>query len=415
MTTATATAEWLETTDYAPVPQPTDLKEFFGVPPAPETELDQNIRSKRRHWKKRREKARSVEGLNFAESVLQAIADAEDALKRGAAAAGGGETEFAAGPSRTEPATIDEVWRELERLLFRGRYRDALDRVRRHEDRWGRYPSFVDVRAWVILEAAQNAPELQINPALLASAVEGARSVITQLGPSEARFLTLIDLLELSGRGAEVAAVVSEATSLLGNESPAFLMKQLLIDLRKRPWDVVLRRAVGMVDGWPDDRALRSDLVQMLIRRAVEDLLPLKSREDVATYRVAVDVAAWVAHGVPEAEDFVRWHRMWASNADQPIFGGNWQWRAFFALVTGFIALPLINASMSKSAYQVLLDGPAPVTEGKGKARSKARDRTWFMVTRNAYVAPVHAEARLPWQARPGEWPEVDAERLFQF
>ena len=118
---------------------------------------------------------------------------------------------------------------------------------------------------------------------------------------------------------------------------------------------------------------------------------------------------------VPEAEDFVRFHRMWASNADQPVFGGNWQWRAFFGLITLFIALPLINASTAKPAWQVLLTGPSLTEQKKRNAAVSAQNRAWFMVTRNAYVEPVHEKAKLPWQERPGQWPQIDPSTLFNF
>ena len=119
----------------------------------------------------------------------------------------------------------------------------------------------------------------------------------------------------------------------------------------------LLRRPSRLKAG--NDRALRSELVQMIIARAVAELLPLDSADAVQRYQTIVATAAWIADGVPEAEEFIRLHRMWASNADQPVFGGNWQWRAFFGLITLFTALPLINKSMAKPAWQILLDGPA--------------------------------------------------------
>ena len=153
----------------------------------------------------------------------------------------------------------------------------------------------------------------------------------------------------------------------------------------------------------------------MIIGRATAELLPLSSAEAVRVYQTVVAAAAWIADGVPEAEDFVRTHRMWASNADQPVFGGNWQWRAFFGLITLFIALPLLNSSMAKPAWQVLLTGPSLAEEGKRKGAVYTQNRAWFLVTRNAYVGPVHEKCKLPWQAKPGEWPEIDISKLFNF
>jgi hypothetical protein len=414
MTTATA-LDWLNTTDYAPVPTPGDLEEFFGIPPSPPEALGGNIREKRKHWKKKQQKARSDEALKFAGAVLQAIADAEDALKRGAAASGGGGGEFQPGAAEHSPASVDDVWRELERLLFRGRYREALDRVRRYEDRWGAYPSFIDMRAEVILEAVENVPGLTLDPSVLQSAIVGARQVLQQLAPTEARFLTLIELLQIAGRGQEVPGVFAEAAKRLGKVSASFRVRELVLKFRKEAWPAVLRSCVALVRESGNDRALRSELVQMIIGRAVDELLPLRSPQAVQSYKEVVATAAWIANGVPEAEDFVRMHRMWASNADQPVFAGNWQWRAFFGLITLFIGLPLLNSSMSHPAWQVLLAGPALAETKKRNGAIAAQNRAWFLVTRNSYMEVVHEKCKLPWQERPGQWPEIDASKLFNF
>ena len=414
MPTATA-LDWLNTEDFAEAPTPRDLQEFFGIPPSPPESLDANIREKRKYWKKKQQKARSDEALRFSASVLQAIADAEDALKRGAAATGGGESEFQAGAPERAAVSIDDVMRELERLLFRGRYRDALERVARYQEHWGGYPKFVDMRAVVILEAVQNVPGIVLNPGVLESAIAGAHQVLQQMGPSEARYLTLIELLEVAGRTEEIPAVFAEAGRRLTKISAPFRVRELAIRFKKEPWEMGLRYCVELVRQSGDDRALRSELVQMIIGRAVAELLPLSSPEAVRQYQTVVAVAAWVADGVPEAEDFVRFHRMWASNADQPVFGGNWQWRAFLGLITLFTALPMLNAAMAKPAWQVLLTGPVLGETTNGKTAVKSQNRIWFMVTRNAYVQPVHEKTKLPWQARPGEWPDIDISTLFNF
>jgi hypothetical protein len=414
MTTATA-LDWLNTTDFAPVPTPGDLAEFFGIPPSPPEALGGNIRGKRKYWKKKQQKARSDEALTFAGAVLQAIADAEDALTRGAAATGGGESEFQPGESDRAPASIDDVWRELERLLFRGRYREALERVQRYEERWGEYPRFVDIRSVVILDAVQNVPGIAFNPGILDSAITGARQVLQQIGPTEARYLTLVELLEVAGRADEIPAVFADANKRLTAISASFRVRELVIRFKKEAWAPVLRYCIELVTESSNDRALRSELVQMIIERAVAELLPLKSAQAVQEYKQVVATAAWIADGVPEAEDFVRVHRMWASNADQPVFGGNWQWRAFLGLVTLFVALPLINASTARPAWQVLLNGPALGEPKKGKGAVTAQNRAWFLVTRNAYIQPVHQKSRLPWQEQLGQWPELDASKLFNF
>jgi hypothetical protein len=414
MTTATS-LDWLNTIDFAPVPTPRDLQEFFGIPPSPPEDLGANIREKRKYWKKKQQKARSDDALNFAGAVLQAIADGEDALTRGAAATGGGESEFQPGATDRAPASVEDVWQELERLLFRNRYRDALERVQRYEERWGTFPRFVDMRSVVILEAMQNVPGLVLSPHVLGSAIAGARQVLDQIGATEARYLTLVELLDVAGRSDEIPAVFAEANQRL-TVSASFRVRELAIRFKKEAWPTLLRSCADIVLASGDDRALRSELVQMIIERAVSELLPLTSAAAVQQYQQVVATAAWIADGVPEAEDFVRVHRMWASNADQPVFGGNWQWRAFFGLITLFLALPLINGSMAKPAWQILLTGPAMGTQPKQrKAAAMAQNRTWFLVTRNPYIAPVHAKSKLPWQQQAGQWPNIDDSTLFNF
>jgi hypothetical protein len=419
---AAAGTRWLESADFASEPTPGDLREFFGIPPDPPEALGENIRSKRKHWKKKQDKARSTEGRKFAEAVLQAIAEAEDVLTRGATASGtatsgtpGGNKSGFGSTADREPRTIDDVWRELERLLFRGRYHEALERVRGYEARWGKYPNFVDLRAEVILEAAQNIPGASLDPQLVESAITGARWAIEKIGPTEARYLTLVDLLEAVGRGSQVPEVFADAARQLPKLSVSFQVRELSTRFATQEWIPLLRRCVGLVSEAGEDRALRSELVQMIIERAVAELLPLSSAETVRLYQTVVATATWIADGVPEAEDFVRLHRMWAANADQPVFGGDWQWRAFFGLITLFIALPLINSAMARPAWQILLAGPAEFSGRRRQVGGASRNRAWFMVTRNSYIEPVHEKTRLPWQDRPGQWPADDYTTLFNF
>ncbi|HWG02463.1 MAG TPA: hypothetical protein VG164_11550 [Trebonia sp.] len=414
MPTETA-LDWVSSTDFAATPTPADLREFFGIPPSPPEKLDDNIREKRKYWKKKQQKARSDEALKFAGAVLQAVADAEDALKRGAAATGAGDAGFQPGARDREPVTVEDVWRELERLLFRGRYHDALERLQRYGERWGQYPNFIDMRSEVILEAAQQVPGIRFADGVLDSAAAGTRWVIEKLGPTEARYLTLVDLLEAAGHADQIPAVFAEAERQLPARSASFRVRELAVRFRKEAWEPLLRYCVSLVRESGDDRALRSELVQMIIGRVTAELLPLTTEQAVQRYQLVVATAAWIADGVPEAEDFVRVHRMWASNADQPVFGGNWQWRAFFGLITLFIALPLINSQLAKPAWQVLLTGPALGEQQKRKAAIASQNRSWTLVTRNSYIEPVHEQAKLPWQQRPGQWPEIDFSKLFNF
>lgn len=412
----TAEISWLHQEDYPTSPTPTDLFEFFGIPPDPESALDSNIRSKRKHWRSKNSKARTDEAIKFTDAVLQAIAEAEDFLKRGSAVdpSAAGKKEYAPGPTK-QATTIDDLWREIESLLFRGRYSDALERVSAGEDQWGTFPRYRDMRSLVVLEVVQNGDATAVDSSLLDRAIDDARSVLEQLGPDEPRYVTLIELLDAARRSDEADRIFDEALAALDAPSAEFRARQLQIMARSKQWLPILKYAVDLVEADPDDRGLRSEIVQLLVRLAKERLLPIGRKENISQYKEVIDVAAWCAEGVPEAEDFVRPHRMWASNCDQPIFAGNWQWRAFFAVVTGFISLPIHNSAASKPAWQVLRDGPVRIEEGKRQSQRKVNtgNRAYFMVTRNGYVEFVHESVKLPWQTAPDRWIQVEA--VFDF
>lgn len=412
----TADSLWLQTPDYPGTPTPQDLKEFFGIPPSPDTDeqLNANIREKRKVWKKRRSHARTDDALKLYDAVLQAIAEAEDFLKRGAEVDQRGAGTGPASTGGPQVArTIDDVWEQIEKLLFRGRYTEALARLDEHEEQWGSFIRFVELRATVVLSVVQNDPAAVIGSNAVARAVADAERAIAELGPDETRYTMLIDLLDAAGRTADADRAFADALKRLPTPSATFRSRQLVILTRSAEGDAILRLAIDLVNADPDDRALRSDIVQILVAKAISQFLPLNSDVAAAAYKRAIDVAAWAAQGVPEAEDFVRPHRMWAANATQPIFSGNWQWRAFLALMTAFISLPIHNAMQSKPAWKVVLDGPPNPGSSKIASRVRAKNRAWFMATRNAYIEPVHETVTLPWQTTTGTWIEV--EPVFDF
>src|SRR6202040_340668 len=65
-------------------------------------------------------------------------------------------------------------------------------------------------------------PAIAVDPGLLESAIAGARQVLQQMGPAEARYLTLVELLEVAGRPDEIPAVFAEAVRQLTNVSASF-------------------------------------------------------------------------------------------------------------------------------------------------------------------------------------------------
>jgi hypothetical protein len=106
-----------------------------------------------------------------------------------------------------------------------------------------------------------------------------------------------------------------------------------------------------------DVAAIRAEATDVLVGWLSAKLLPIKSAADLARYVEMVDVAAWCSDGVPDAEDQVRVHRMWAANAGKRVFVGSWKLRSFLAVCTGFISLPIHNYLRSSPAWQVFADG----------------------------------------------------------
>ncbi len=411
--TATDTAWLVEHLDYGPEPSPQDLKEFFGVPPSPESELEGNIREKRKYWKGQESRSRVETGREIAKAVLQAIQEAEHALLRGSDVETSGPVpEFApTGPAKS----IDDIFNEIEQLLFRGRHSDALDRLGTSEADWGKLSRFKDLRARVILDVLEQRPDLLHGHSAVQSAIDDARSAIDELGPEEARYLILVDLLEASGKRPEADQAFEEGLQKIEKPSPHYRVRELVILTRSATVDQLIVRALRFIDSAEGDADARSSVVQMLVTKA-EGVLPLTDPTRLAQYISLVDAAAWAAIGIPEAENAVRPHRMWAASAGQKVFSGNWQWRALVAVLTGFIALPVFNIMLSKPAYQILLLGPAKATTKKLAMNVRAQNRAYFMVTRNNYVEHVHAKAKLPWQSVRGQFYEIDnAEALFDF
>jgi hypothetical protein len=124
--------------------------------------------------------------------------------------------------------------------------------------------------------------------------------------------------------------------------------------------------------------AVRSEATDILVTWAAT-MLPIRSGSDLTRYREMIGVAAWCSYGVPEAEDKVRAHRMWATNAAKRVFVGSTRMRSFLAVCTGFISLPIHNYVRSQPAWQVF-------NEGQGKDVTEA----FYVVAGPAYVQKIH-------------------------
>ncbi|MCB0973117.1 MAG: hypothetical protein KDB86_01005 [Actinobacteria bacterium] len=411
---ANDTTQWLLEAEFPEHSTPQDLYSFFGIPPDPAEDLERNIREKRKVWRKKSAKGRSSEAKRLSAAVLQAIDEAEDALLRGAEVANFDRPEQTTS-TRVDPRSIESIWAEIETLLYRGRYQATLERLDNYGTEWSADPRFRELRSTVILDIAQTEPQLLRGSQAVADALKDARRAIAELGPSEPRFLTLIDLYDAVGEHRQADQAFAEAMQKVEHPSAVLRARQLKITARDGDISALLRVAIDLVRGTPDDRGLRSESVQAIMEAVTRQVLPVRDETTLVYYKDAVAVASWIADGVPEAENFMRPHRMWAANVDQRIFSGNWQWRALGGILSGFLLLPLINRAFSKPGWKILLDGPAQAGEVRSARRAKKQDRTYFLVMRNNYVKTAHAGVKLPWQAVAGHWIEIDPTSLFDF
>jgi hypothetical protein len=122
-------------------------------------------------------------------------------------------------------------------------------------------------------------------------------------------------------------------------------------------------RAVAAVNEDSEDLAMRSSVARALVNAMRTHLLPIMDEVQLQRFKHTVAVAAWCAQGAPEAEDLVRPFRMWGVVADNRMYSGDIKKRAFFAVATGYMILPVLNRAKSKPQWQIVRDGPTSVGE----------------------------------------------------
>jgi hypothetical protein len=403
-----AQAAWLTIEDYPSRPTPTDLLSFFGIPPDPESKLDDNINRKRRHWHRLAQTA-PPEGRRLAEAVKSAIAEAANALKRGAAAAGGGPAASQSPVDASafhDPKTVDELWRVIQRLLFRQRYADAIECARVAARKWPNSTEPFVAYAWVV-----NTALAQGDHGLPTNSVDQAIRVmerVMQVSAGGREYRIIIGLLQTAGRIDEALERSYQAEDALQPFPADMLGLRVGLQARAGDIDAAMVTAVVAVHGHPSDDGIRGECVDALLGFALQRLLPVSSPESALAYGRLVRVAAWCADGVPDLEDRVRMHRLWAANCAQKVFAGNVALRSFVAIISGFLLLPVYNSASSRPSWQVLQDGP--VTIGRAKTR-RMKNFAFYQVASSPYVKAVHEDAagKFSWVHESGRWPDLEA------
>jgi len=398
---------WLTTADYPARPTATDLLSFFGVPPDPESELDDNINKKRRYWHKAAQTA-PPEGRARALAIKDAIKEAANALKRGSEAHGGqtGSEVPLDASALHDPKTVEELWRVIQRLIFRQRYTDAIECAKAGAKKWPSSTEPFVAFAWTVQMALT-----QDNTGLPPATVEQAITVMERVmrsGAGAREYRILSGLLQGAGRIREALDLSYQAEQALHPFPADMLGLRVALLARAGDIDDAMVTAVTAVHGKPTDDGIRAECVDALLALALENLLPVTSAEAAIAYGRLVRVAAWCAEGVADLEDRVRLHRLWAANCAQGVFAGNHALRSFVAIISGFLLLPVYNNVASRPSWQILHEGP--VTEGRAKRR-KMKNVAFYQVASSPHVRTVHADARapFPWAHESGRWPDIEA------
>jgi hypothetical protein len=354
------------------------MLEFFGIPPFSADQLDDNIKKKRRTWNRKSEVG-NPDGRAKAEKVLELIQRVSEALKRGVPDAEGGGAAVDIPASVFE--TLEELWRIISAYVFADEYDEALQVAREAMNRWHESPDAASVFAWVVATGFND--DKLAHPALLTEGLDAAQ-IAVRAAPGEARnWESTASLLMANSRVADAVASIDQAEKATGGRLSALLclMRARASISLGRPEDAMVA-AVRAVNCAEPARvaAIRSEATDLLITWLAAHMLPIKTPADLGRYVEMVNVAAWCSYGVPEAEDQVRVHRMWAANAGKRVFVGSWRMRSFLAVCTGFISLPIHNYVRSAPAWKVFADG-------LGKTDTSA---AFAFVASPAYVQRVH-------------------------
>jgi hypothetical protein len=372
---------WLTTTRVPLPPSYPGMLEFFGIPPYNPENLDDNIARKRREWYAKTSSG-NPRGRAKAKEVVDLIQEVSKALKRGSGEHLDGGTTLDEVPDEVFH-TLEELWNLVTEYVLANDFDPALRLVRDGTSRFG--PEAVSgMLAWVVATGVETASIL--NPETINAGVAAAARATRSGSPESRDWESLVTLLFAAGRGGEAEAALGQAERTLPALSPRLHLRRAQAFLAHNRVQDGLVSVVSAVHGALGDpygaepvRSLATDLLVGWIGR---NMLPIRSAEALAAYIEMVDTAAWCADGVPEAEDKIRAHRMWAANAGQRVFAGSWTLRSFLAVCTGFISLPIHNRMRSEPAWAILLRGP----------RAGGDDPAYQLVCQPRYVQVLHQD-----------------------
>lgn len=381
-----------------------DILTYFGIPPHPDSNLEQNIKAKRQFWGKR---ANGVSGREAAARIKDWIQKLSKILEDGQFP-DAPIVHTADGTFRVvgEPKTPAELAEQLESFLRQGDVANVLQTATRALDIWPDDPDALVIVALALSELMRDTPQPNVDLVQL-SQIATTRALAERPRDPQAwlargrhalAMKSAHELESFEARAIQVGVrLPAEALGIVATY--AFRVGQ-----KDRGVAMLIRQVVAS----GGDPAVRSVAVDAMINEAILPLLPILDKTQATAYVEAVNVAAWLAAGVPESEAELVAYRVWAQQAVGGVFVGNPALKAFLGVLTGFLALPLYAKAVSRPGWRVLKDGPT----------HQVSHYQWALLADGEYVERVHSRAhnRFAWETVFGrQWPtQAQAEAYIQ-
>lgn len=392
MTTAAPEQEWLQLTQPASLNQD-DIFKFFGIPPSPQDNLEKNIKSKRQFWTKR---ANGPGGRELAAKVKQNIQNLSKVLEEGAVPerivpTGDGKYQILG-----EATTPQELADQLEMFLRAGDWANVVATARLGLEKW---PDDIDVIVTIALALSELARDLpSVSQDVRAFAASSTDRALASAPYNPDVWLAKARVVLAFGAIEDVEALEMRATAQ--NVSLPAELYGIVATASFRAGEVAggIHRLVRSVESSNGDPGVRSMATDSMIREVLIPMLPILNRKAAQAFAEAVQVAAWIAEGVPESEAELLKFRIWATESQARVFIGNLALKSFLGVLTGFVALPLYSKIASRPGWRVLKDGPT----------NKHSYLQWMDVAEGEFIEELHQLSPTPfaWQGTSSEkWP----------
>lgn len=393
---STVQPEWVQLTEPASM-TPSDIYLYFGVPPAPVDDLQKNIKKKRQFWAKR---ANGPGGRELADKVRKNIQNLSKVLEEGAVPEGIIPTDDGGYIVLGDPQTPQELAEQLEALLRAGNWAKVVATCQYAMETW---PTSIEVLVTLALtfsELVRDFPDIAVDVKQRADQVTATAlqnvSQNANVWLARARVLesnnSLVDLINLEQQSTNCGIVLA----------PEFQLIMSDVFFRNADEKSAVQRLINAVIISQYDPGIKSLAADKMIQCVLLPKLPLVSKKDVKAYVESVQIASWIADGVPESEAELIEFRLWATECNQRVFIGNPMFKTLLGVLTGFIALPLFVKMSSSASWQILRDGPF----------NKNTCMQWAEVADTAVLEELHAltPRRFEWESNlpGGRWPTQD-------